>query len=192
MQPQTTSPEGILTHRKAAVDDDIGLVRLVQRGDRGAYEQVYRRNVGRVYALCLRLTADPGRAAELTQDVFVRAWQMIGSFRGESLFSSWLHRLAVNVVLVDMRTERRRLARVFPTDDLGVHDDSGVSGTAGIRMDLEKAILRLPPQARMVFLLHDVEGYRHEEIAEQMGIAVGTTKAQLHRARKLLKEVLES
>jgi RNA polymerase sigma-70 factor (ECF subfamily) len=146
--------------------------------------------VGRIYALCLRTCGDASRAEELTQDVFVRTWQVIGSFRGESAFSSWLHRVAVNVVLTDFRAEKRRTARVAGTDDLEPFDDAERLSEPGVAIDLENAIGKLPPQARITFVLHDIEGYRHEEIAEQMGIAVGTSKAQLHRARKLLREVL--
>ncbi|HEX9829634.1 MAG TPA: sigma-70 family RNA polymerase sigma factor [Bacteroidota bacterium] len=168
------------------------VVRLAQQGDRRAFEQLYREHVGRVYAVCLRICADTGRAEELTQDVFVRTWQVLPSFRGESAFSSWLHRLAVNVVLVDFRSQRRRTARVQSTDDIELYDSPEHSASPGTSLDLEEAIKKLPPQARTIFVLHDIEGYKHEEIAEQLELAVGTSKAQLHRARKLLKEVLES
>jgi RNA polymerase sigma-70 factor (ECF subfamily) len=169
----------------------LDIVRRAQAGDTVAFEQLYRQNVGRVYAVCLRIVANTARAEELAQDVFVRAWEMLAGFRGESAFSSWLHRVAVNVVLVDLRSQRRREARVKATDDLDQYDapDGNISISAGI--DLEDAIKALPAGARAVFVLHDIEGYKHEEIAEQMGVAVGTCKAQLHRARNLLKEVLE-
>lgn len=166
-------------------------VQRAQRGDRGAFEELYREHVGRVYAVCLRICADTARAEELTQDVFVRTWQMLPTFRGESAFSSWLHRLAVNVVLVDFRSQRRRTARVHTSDDLEQYDAPEHASAPGSSIDLEDAIRTLPPQARTIFVLHDVEGYKHEEIAEQLELAVGTCKAQLHRARKLLKEVLE-
>lgn len=166
-------------------------IRRAQSGDRGAFEELYRDHVGRVFALCLRISANPARAEELTQDVFVRTWKMLTSFRGESAFSSWLYRLATNVVLVDFRSTRRRTSRVKGTDDLEPYDTAGTAFDPGENIDLEGAIAALPRQARAVFVLHDIEGYRHEEIAEQMGIAVGTSKAQLHRARMLLREVLE-
>ncbi|HEY4613783.1 MAG TPA: RNA polymerase sigma factor [Bacteroidota bacterium] len=162
-----------------------------QRGDRNAFEQLYRENAGRVYAVCLRICADGARAEELTQDVFVRTWQALPSFRGESAFSSWLHRIAVNVVLVNFRSQRRRTARVETMDDFEQYDSAESSVPLGTALDLEDAIQKLPPQARAIFVLHDVEGYKHEEIAEQLDLAVGTCKAQLHRARKLLKEALE-
>jgi len=167
------------------------LIRRAQSGDRAAFEQIYRENVGRVFAICLRLLADSTRAQELTQDVFVRAWEMIGTFRGESAFSSWLYRLAVNVVLTDLRSKKRRTARVMITDDLSVYDKASNTANPGNVIDLERAIALLPEHARAVFVLHDIEGYQHGEIAEITGVAEGTSKAQLHRARKLLREALE-
>jgi len=167
------------------------LIRRAQNGDRAAFEQIYRENVGRVYAICLRILANSARAQELTQDVFVRAWEMIGTFRGESAFSSWLYRLAVNVVLLDLRAKKRRTVRVLVTDDLSVYDKAGNPANPGSAIDLERAIALLPEQARVVFVLYDIEGYQHGEIAEITGVAEGTSKAQLHRARKLLREALE-
>jgi RNA polymerase sigma-70 factor, ECF subfamily len=169
------------------------LVRRAQAGDRIAFEQLYRDNVGRVYALCFRMAGTAELAEELAQDVFVRAWQKLGSFRGESALSSWLHPLTVNVALSERRSRRRRVARVMTTDDLTAFErpepptrsDGPEAG-----FDLERALATLPPGARAVFVLHDVEGYKHEEIAELTGVATGTSKAQLHRARKLLREVL--
>ena len=166
------------------------LVREAQAGSPKAFEQLYLENVDRIFALCLRIAGDSTRAEELTQDVFVRAWQMIRTFRGEAAFSSWLHRLAVNVVLVDFRSRQRREKRVFSAEDIEAYDRADPMPTPGTGIDLESAVASLPPQARTVFVLHDVEGYRHEEIAQLLGLATGTCKAQLHRARKLLKEVL--
>jgi RNA polymerase sigma-70 factor (ECF subfamily) len=189
-------------------DADARLVERARTGDVGAFEHVYRREVGRVFALCLRMTADAVRARELTQSVFVRAWDRLGSFRGDSQLSSWLHRIAVNEVLTEARTDRRRRARVVLAEDQSsiVMDDGGdelgassnAPGRTGItlpedietRMDLERAIAGLPPGARTVFVLHDIEGYRHEEISRMTGSAEGTLRAQLHRARKLLMEAL--
>ena len=165
-------------------------VRRAQEGDTAAFEQLYRDNVGRVYALCLRLSGDSVKAQELTQDVFVRAWEKLGGFQGKSAFSTWLHRLAVNVVLGDRRSEGVRVHRVYSTDEPEKFDMPARSPDPGTAMDLERAIAQLPPGARAVFVLHDVEGYRHEEIATMQGTAVGTCKAQLHRARKLLREAL--
>lgn len=166
-------------------------VRRAQQGETAAFEQLYHAHVGRVYALCLRLCGDSGRAEELTQDVFVRAWEKLGSFQGKSAFSTWLHRLAVNVVLGDKRSEGVRVHRVFSTDEPEKYETPSTrSQDPGNAMDLERAIAKLPPGARTVFVLHDVEGYKHEEIAEMQGSAVGTCKAQLHRARRLLREAL--
>jgi RNA polymerase sigma-70 factor (ECF subfamily) len=178
-------------YERATTITTTGLVHRAQNGDQAAFEQLYRENVGRVYGLCLRIAANSARAQELTQDAFVRAWEMIGTFRGESAFSSWLYRLTVNVALTDLRSKRRRTARVMVTDDLSPYDKADSMAMSGTAVDLENAIAALPPQARAVFVLHDVEGYRHEEIAELMGLSEGTSKSQLHRARKLLREALE-
>ncbi len=167
------------------------LVRRAQEGDVAAFEQLYRDHVDRVYALCLRLCGDSGRAQELTQDVFVRAWEKLGTFQGKSAFSTWLHRLTVNLVLGERRSEKVRVSRIFATDDPEVFETAGPAPEPGTGIDLERAIAALPPGARTAFVLHDVEGYKHEEIAALKGWAVGTCKAQLHRARKLLREMLE-
>ena len=165
-------------------------VRRAQAGDSEAFAGLYRTHVGRVYALCLRLEADAGRAEELTQDVFVRAWERLASYRGESAFGTWLYRLAVNVVLGDRRSAWRRSKHVFTTDDPAVYERGGDGPPAGLAMDLDQAIAALPPGARTIFVLHDVEGYRHEEIATMTGLAEGTSKTQLFRARRLLREAL--
>jgi RNA polymerase sigma-70 factor (ECF subfamily) len=167
------------------------LIDRARRGDADAFEELYHANAGRIYALCLRMTGDAATAAELTQDVFVRAWSKLGSFRGESQFSTWLRRLAVNLVLNELTSRKRRAARVEITDDLA-RFDRGRSMSTDVRMDLEKAVAALPDGARAVFVLHDVEGYRHQDIARMHGVAVGTVKAQLHRARKLLQKMLNA
>ena len=167
---------------------------LAAGGDRQAFERLYRRHVNRVFSLCARMVADRSRAEELTQDVFVRAWEKVRLFRGESSFATWLHRLAVNVVLNERKTEGRRRTRFEEEpEEAGMDAYAGVVGTTiapGERLDLEHAIRRLPPGARRVFTLHDVEGYTHEEIADMLGVTTGATKAQLHRARHLLREAL--
>ena len=171
--------------------DPTDLIHRAQQGDRAAFEALYRAHAGRVYALCLRLTADRALAEERTQDAFVRAWERLATFRGESAFSSWLHRLTVNEVLLGRRAERRREQRVVTSDDPAALERPGAADTSsGSALDLEYAVAALPAGAREVFVLHDVEGYRHEEIAELTGIAVGTSKAQLFRARRLLREAL--
>jgi RNA polymerase sigma-70 factor (ECF subfamily) len=167
------------------------IVQAAQDGDETAFRALYDLTVDRVYALCLRLAADQAKAEELTQDVFVRAWEKLSSFRGESAFSTWLHRLAVNVVLTERRTTGRREKRVLPSGELEELERPVTPTHPGTGMDLERAIAALPPGARAVFVLHDIEGYQHEEIAEMSGLAAGTSKAQLFRARRLLREMLE-
>ena len=155
-----------------------------------AYEALYRDNVGRIYGLCLRLAGNANLAEELTQDVFVRAWQKIGSFRGDSAFSTWLYPVAVNVALSERRARSRRTSRVFATDDLTPFERGETPAAPEQGMDLERAVEALPEGARAVFVLHDIEGFKHQEIADLTGIAAGTSKAQLHRARRLLREAL--
>lgn len=166
------------------------LVARAQAGDQTAFRDLYRQHAGRVYALCLRLTGETGAAEERTQDVFVRLWDKIQLFRGESAFSSWLHRLAVNVVLNERRTTGRRERRVTPAADPDMLERSKGDSTEGLSIDLERAIAALPDGAREVFVLFDIEGYGHAEIAQLVGIAEGTSKAQLFRARRLLREKL--
>ena len=150
---------------------------------------LYRENVGRVHALCLRMARDRTEADELTQETFVRVWERLGSFRGDSAFTTWLHRVTVNVVIAGLRTRGRWRERfaAAEAEDFGA---AVPAFSAGGDLDLERAIARLSPQARLVFLLHDVEGYQHGEIAELTGLAVGTSKAHLHRARQLLRQDL--
>ena len=168
------------------------LVRRAQAGDLPAFEQLYRENVRRIYATCLRLCCDASLAEELTQDAFVRAWEKLGGFRGDSAFSSWMHPLAVNLALSRRRSQRRYEARVTSTDDPGAFERPRPPAPREAGIDVERALATLPPGARSVFVLHDVEGYRHDEIAHLTGVATGTSKAQLHRARKLLREALQS
>jgi RNA polymerase sigma-70 factor (ECF subfamily) len=166
---------------------------LAAAGDRQAFERLYRGHVNRVFALCVRMLGDRALAEELTQDVFVRAWQKLALFRGDSAFGTWLHRLAVNVVLNARKSEGRQRQR-FESNDDDDRDEFPVAGpapTPGLAMDLEAAIAQLPPGARRVFVLHDVEGYKHEEIAVMLDITSGGSKAQLHRARLLLREALD-
>jgi RNA polymerase sigma-70 factor (ECF subfamily) len=172
-------------------------VALAAGGDRRAFERLYRAHVNRVFSLCARMCGNRTWAEELTQDVFVRAWEKLPLFRGESAFSTWLHRLAVNVVLNARKSEgRERARREEPRaaeDEGGDRMDDLASAAAprhADRLDLEAAIAALPPGARRVFVLHDVEGYKHEEIADMLGVTAGGSKAQLHRARLLLREAL--
>jgi RNA polymerase sigma-70 factor, ECF subfamily len=184
-------------HHAGAVSDIT--VEAAKRGDELAFAALYDAYAPRVFALCVGLAGDRQAAADLVQDVFVRAWEGLTSFRGESAFSSWLHRIAVNVVLESARSSGRRSLRVMIAADLqGTSDDkpTELDGPApqrdsALAMDLESAITRLPDGARAVFVLHDVEGYQHAEIAERLGIAEGTSRAHLFRARRLLREMLD-
>ena len=169
--------------------DDTALVRRSIDGDVGAFEQLYRGHVGRVHGAILRLVGmDRARAEELTQDAFVRAWQKLSSFRHESAFSTWLYRLGVNTALMDLRGKREEVN--VENDELELAAGGDVPFCAGERGDLERAVSALPPRARAVLVLHDVEGWKHEEIAAELGMAVGSSKAQLHRARGLLRRKL--
>jgi RNA polymerase sigma-70 factor, ECF subfamily len=168
------------------------LVREAQNGDFLAFERLYRDNERKVFALCLRLSSDAALAEELTQEVFVRAWRKLATFRGESAFSSWLYPMTVNVALTERRSRRRRDARIVATEDPAQLERAPRAPRPEAGFDIEKALATLPPGARTVFVLHDVEGRTHEEIATLLNLAAGTSKAQLHRARRLLREVLES
>jgi RNA polymerase sigma-70 factor (ECF subfamily) len=174
-----------------AGDDDGVLARAAASGDLRAFEQLYRNHVTPVYRLCLRMTGDPQRADELTQDVFVRVWSKLKSFKGNSAFSTWLYRVAVNVVLGDRRARGRESSRLRELDPSIQQHEAPRDRQPDLAVDLQRAIRQLPPRARLVFVLHDVEGRRHQEVAELTGMAVGSSKAQLHRARRLLREVLQ-
>lgn len=174
------------------VPDLSEAVRKAQAGDADAFETVYRAHAGRVYALCLRMAGDAVHAQELLQDVFIRAWEKLVTFRGESAFGTWLHRLAVNVVLMDRRMAARRAEdRLENEAGEEVQPLTAREAPAGLRMDLEQAIAALPPMARQVLVLYDVEGYDHKEVGTLLGIAEGTSKAHLFRARRLLREKLD-
>ncbi|HEY6219516.1 MAG TPA: sigma-70 family RNA polymerase sigma factor [Gemmatimonadaceae bacterium] len=172
-------------------DSDVA---LAAAGDRREFERLYRSNVNRVYSICVRMVVDRTRAEELTQDVFVRAWDKLHQFRGESSFSTWLHRMAVNLVLNARKSDSRLRSKFEEQDEEQGLDALPAASSqmigAGEMLDLEAAIAKLPPGARRVFVLHDVEGFKHEEIAQQMGVTTGATKAQLHRARMLLRQTL--
>lgn len=178
----------------AANDDDHALVRASAGGDAFAFEALYRRHAGRVHGVILRLVGHQhSRAEDLTQEAFVRAWQALPGFRFESAFGTWLHRLAANTALMELRS--RRSAPGIDNDEDAV-DGFGMHDTAGqhtaLSMDLEQAVSSLPPRARAVLVLYDIEGWKHEEIAEALDMAIGSSKAQLHRARRLLRTRLEA
>ena len=186
------SPPMVMTPATSVPLSDAGLVERAARGDVQAFEELYRANLGRVYALCLRMTGDPSVAEDLVQEAFIRAWQKLATFRGSSAFSTWLHRVTVNVALGDRRRISRREGRVSMVGEEAINESPARATTPSDFLDLDRAIAALPDGARKVFVLHDVEGFRHAEISDLMGIAVGTSKAQLHRARKLLRKALQS
>jgi RNA polymerase sigma-70 factor, ECF subfamily len=169
-----------------AVTDDVA---LAAAGDTSAFERLYRTHVARIHSLTRRMLGSHD-ADEVTQDIFVRTWQKLGQFRGDSQFSTWLHRLAVNVVI-----ERRRSYAVqrerMSDDPLALDTVTVAPPRADLTVDFEAAIERLPDGAREIFVLHDVQGYKHREIAAMLGIASGTSKRQLHRARMLLRKHLD-
>lgn len=165
------------------------LIALVQQGDRSAFEKLYNQYINRVYALCLRLTADKSTAEDASQEVFVQLWQKIANFDGKSKFSTWLHSVTANITISYIRKQKSWLQKVVSTEDAGM-DEQAIEDEHDLN-GLDKLILRLPERARMVFVLYAVEGYRHEEIASILNMAVGSSKAQYHRARNLLKEWYE-
>lgn len=193
MAHEETLPIGVTVFdqsRRAAADGDRMDVARAAKGDVQAFERLYRTHASRVHSLVRRMAGGRGEAAdELTQDVFVRAWRKLSTFRGESAFGTWLHRLAVNVVLERFRSTGAERAR-------RVHSDTALDQVHAARqrpdlaMDFEAALERLPDGAREIFVLHDVEGYKHHEIAALLGVSPGTSKAQLHRARMMLRRHL--
>ena len=168
---------------EAGVDEQL-LVERAKQNDYRAYEQLYRLHVGRVYAVCFRLSNDRDMAEDLTQEAFVLGWRKLSSFRGDSAFGSWLYRIATNTVISYLRKQKPFLNSL----DIDEHDNREHRDDLENQLTLEQAIAELPDGARTVFVLYSLEGYTHEEIAKMLKIAVGSSKAQLHRARQLLKQ----
>lgn len=168
--------------------EDAELVRRAAGADVAAFELLYRRHHRRVHGVIVRLVGQGGaRAEDLTQEAFVRAWQALPGFRFDSAVSTWLHRLAVNTALMELRARRCRPLQDEDQDALEALSTPDNTGHALLGRDLERGVATLPPRARAVLVLHDVEGWKHGEIAAELGMAVGTSKAQLHRARGLLR-----
>lgn len=175
-------------------------IERAQQGDGECFETLYSMHKRRVYSLCLRMTGNTAEAEDLTQEAFLQLYRKIATFRGESAFSTWLHRLAVNVVLMHLR--KKGLPEVSlqetlepteedgPKKDIGAHDNV-LAGSID-RVNLERAIESLPPGYRIIFVLHDIEGYEHNEIAEMMGCSIGNSKSQLHKARMKLRDLLKA
>ena len=169
-------------------DNETEWICAAQKGDQHAFHQLYLRYHRRMYALCWRMLADKESAEDVCQEVFVQVWQKIENFRGDSKFSTWLHSVATNIVLGHLRKHKNWLQRVFSIEDHPQHEATVVMEGAST---LDKHIMRLPERARLVFVLFAVEGYRHEEIANMLNMAVGSSKSQFHRARNLLQEWIE-
>ena len=166
--------------------DESALVAAAKAGSEAAFEMLYRMHVGRVHGLCLRMTANRANAEDCTQEAFIQAWRALPRFEGRSGFGTWLHRIAVNAVLAQVRRRREETGADVPLDETLEFVADPTAGEPGGDLDLEAAIAALPPGARRVMILAGVYGYSHEEAASMLGIAVGTCKAQLHRARQLL------
>ena len=173
---------------------DYMLAQSAAHGDMSAFEELYRRHHRRVYSLCLRMTQNVSEAEDLAQEAFVQLFRKIGSFRGESAFTTWLHRLTVNQVLMHFRKRGVRLEQTTEDGETPVQVVAGTENPNQMpvvdRIALDKAVAQLPPGYRTVFLLHDVEGHEHEEIARLLGCSVGTSKSQLHKARMKLRTLL--
>ena len=170
------------------------LVALARDGDSEAFERLYRRHVGRVHALCLRMTGNVAQAEDCVQEAFVQAWKKLSTFQGASAFGTWLYRIAVNEVLGAQRRDRRRATHLQAVGEQDRAEDldyaHSLGEEAGEVLDVEQAVLALPEGARNVFVMVGLHGYSHEEAASELGVAVGTCKAQLHRARQLLAKRL--
>ena len=173
---------------------DVELARAAAAGDSAAFEKLYEQHRRRVYSLCLRMLGNVSQAEDLTQEVFLQVFKKIGSFRGDSAFTTWLHRLTVNQVLMHLRRRGVKLEHTSEEGDFTDVVETPLQSTRRIsmvdRIALEKAISELPPGYRTVFVLHDVEGYEHGEISDLLGVTVGTSKSQLHKARMRLREFL--
>ncbi len=168
-------------------DEESGWIHRAQRSDRQAFEALYRLHVDKVYGLCLRMTGNVSEAEDCTQEAFIQAWNKLDKFRGDSAFSTWMHRIAVNAVLGRMRKSKREHDRIMA---VAAEPVTVTTGDSGELRDLSAAVDRLPEGARHVFVLHAVYGYSHDEAGDMLGIATGTSKAQLHRARRLLAQQL--
>ena len=198
MRPET----GNLTDARRSQSDRLSEAEAIgraQQGDASAFETLYHLHKRRVYSLCLRMTANTATAEDLTQEAFLQLFRKIGTFRGESAFSTWLHRMAVNVVLMQLR---KKGLNVVPLEETMEGEEESARKEPGAddvrlagsldRLQLQQAIGELPPGYRMIFLLHDVQGYEHNEIADMVGCSIGNSKSQLHKARMKLRELLKT
>jgi RNA polymerase sigma-70 factor (ECF subfamily) len=170
-------------------EDD--LILQAKAGSHAAFEALYRKHLGRVYAICARILSDRSWAEEVTQKIFIHAWIKLNSFRGDSRFSSWLYRLSVNMIFDELKLVGARDDQNIGENQTALFVASCSEPVRNLRLDLNSAIDSLPRQARITFVLHDMAGFTHEEIAVAMKLAAGTCKAQLSRARRLLREALK-
>jgi RNA polymerase sigma-70 factor (ECF subfamily) len=179
-----------------APNSDLALAVAAGKGDMAAFEKLYERHNRRVYSLCLRMTQNAAEAEDLAQEAFIQLFRKIGSFRGDSAFTTWLHRLTVNQCLMHFRKRSVKLERTTEEGETPVQIVSGTENPNSMpvmdRIALDNALTQLPPGYRTVFVLHDVEGHEHEEIAKMLGVAVGTSKSQLHKARMKLRKILHA
>jgi RNA polymerase sigma-70 factor (ECF subfamily) len=199
MTPEAVLPmkvEGLVLPHEVSPEraPDFALAQRAAQGDVGAFEEIFRRNHRLVYGLCLRMTQDVAEAEDVTQEVFILLLRKVGGYRGEANFTTWLHRLTVNQVLMRFRKNKSRREDALEEGEAQAADVLPASARRPSQMidriTLERAIAKLPPGYRAAFVLHDVEGYEHEEVARMMGCAVGTSKSQLHKARAKLRKIL--
>ncbi len=181
--------QAMATVNTEAFAEEAVWIRQAQRSDTGAFENLYRRHHGRVYGICLRMTGNVSEAEDCAQEAFIQAWSKLDKFRGDSAFSTWLHRIAVNAVLGRVRKSQREQDRIAAVSDTSPAPLE--TGDTGEMRDLSEAVNQLPEGARNVFVLHAIYGYSHDEAGDMLGIASGTSKAQLHRAKRLLAQQLK-
>ncbi len=189
MAAGATGDNRVATVTEQGLADEQDWVGRAQQADTTAFESLYRLHADRVYGLCLRMTGNASEAEDCTQEAFIQAWNKLSKFRGDSAFGTWIHRIAVNSVLGRMRKSRREQDRMQAVTDIS--PAPATVGDDGNFEDLQNAVDDLPDGARHVFVLHAVYGYSHDETGEMLGIATGTSKAQLHRARRLLAQQLK-
>mgnify|MGYP001813762282 CR=1 FL=1 len=180
---------GMAVLSQPGANDEANWISRAQQADSGAFEKLYRMHVDKVYGLCLRMTGNVAEAEDCAQEAFIQAWNKLDKFRGDSAFATWLHRIAVNSVLGRMRKSKREQDRIQMAGET-IESPASMADTGELR-DLSDAVNRLPEGARHVFVLYAVYGYSHDEASNMLGIAPGTSKAQLHRARRLLAQQIE-
>ncbi|WP_133471399.1 RNA polymerase sigma factor [Paraglaciecola marina] len=176
----------VAAEHKFATKSELDLIKAVQGGDKQAYNTLYHQYIGQVYGLCYRLTGEKALAEDAAQEVFIQLWRKIGNFRGQSKFSTWLHTVTSNVTISYIRKQKGWVQKMFNIEDSAAMNEEADASSSSV--DLESYVVRLPERARIVFVLHAIEGYRHEEIATMTNMAVGSSKSQFHRAKQLLEE----